>query len=65
MAKIKNNPSKYASRASLVARKKQGQQGNELPTSKKREQEFITAPIDDNFYMDFRLSATSKEIKSR
>jgi hypothetical protein len=55
MAKIKNDPSKYVKRSHAAAAKKPGQRGRNLRTSGTRADQFLTAPIDEAFYIDFRV----------
>lgn len=59
MTKIKNDPARYVKRADLrpcitVEPSKQ------LPVSKKREFEFMSARIDEGFYFDFRKKSATE-----
>lgn len=53
MAKIKNDPAKYVRRSGLPLSKVDATVAKVIRTSRKRDQEFMTAPIDQNFYIDF------------
>jgi len=53
MSKIKNDPNKYVRRSDFSSPKLRGQKAKECQSSRKREREFLTAPIDSAFYIQF------------
>lgn len=53
MPKTKNDPAHYRTRASLVPRRTPVRPAPDR-SQRPREEEFLTAPIDERFYIDFR-----------
>lgn len=51
MGRIKNDPSRYVTRTSLVARTPKS---GIVVEGTKRERDFLTAPIGDDLYVSFR-----------
>lgn len=64
MQRIGNNSGKYVKRSSLVTRPNDGEKLAQLRPSAEREREFMTAPIDDSFYMKFRSISGRSRTKS-
>ena len=61
MAKIKNVQAEYLKRAHLASRKTgEHVRVERLPSSPKRARDFMTAPIDDSFYIDFGPDTAKK-----
>lgn len=61
MAKIKNDPSKYVRRSTLAGRRSSAADEKADQVCRKRERDFMTAPIDDNFYMDLRVKPVKED----
>ena len=60
MAKIKNDPTKYVRRSDLVSPKVRDAKGEDSRVVRKQEQMFLTAPIDQGFYIDLSPSPSSR-----
>lgn len=62
MAKIKNDPSRYVRRSALAGRRSGAADEKADQSGRKRERDFLTAPIDDNFYIDFRAKPQREDV---
>ncbi|GGD87566.1 hypothetical protein GCM10011390_02830 [Aureimonas endophytica] len=62
MGRIKNDPTRYATRTSLVVRAPRTLH-DDRETTAGRERDFLTAPIDDNLYVSFRPACDVGERK--
>ena len=60
MVKIKNDPAKYIRRSDLSSPKVGTADTKVVWTSRKREREFLTAPIDQGFYINFNRKPFSR-----
>ncbi|WP_262030160.1 hypothetical protein [Microvirga sp. Mcv34] len=54
MAKIKNDPNRYVRRSALAGRRTACVEDKGDQQARKKERDFLTAPIDDGLYIDFR-----------
>lgn len=54
MSKIGNEPNKYVRRADLSSPRPGADGAKVTSASRKREREFLSAPIDSGFYIDFK-----------
>jgi len=54
VAKVKNDPKKYVRRSDLAPRRKAGKGGRVRDVKGGMATAFLRAPIDGNFYIDFR-----------
>lgn len=64
MAKVKNDPTKYIKRSDLSSSKASSANTKVVRTSWKRDQEFLTAPIDQRFYIDFNRKSFPRQRRS-
>ena len=61
MTKIKNVKADYVKRAHLATVKPETTvKGGRPAASEKRSHDYMTAPIDESFYMDFRAGETKR-----
>lgn len=61
MAKIRNDPTRYVKRSDIASHKSGRSERQVIQISVERERAFMTAPIDERFYIDFRESARRKK----
>jgi hypothetical protein len=54
MSKVKNDPTKYLKRSDLYPKGEGRMDSKPGEASEKRERDFLTAPIDQAGYIDFR-----------
>ena len=57
MNRIKNNPDDYLKRSDLGPKRREPPKGQHTPGDKKREKDYLIAPIDDAGYIDFKMLA--------
>jgi hypothetical protein len=64
MSKIKIDPTNYLKRSDLSPRATDGTEKSRRKASKKWEQRFLTAPIDQAGYVDFRMVVPQRHRRS-